>query len=367
MAGSRHLVILGQMGSGKTTVGELVAATLGRQFHDNDTALTARTGSTAAEIQTELGRERLHALERQVVDELLAAQEPTVIAAPASIVLGMPHRALQERAFTAWLLVSPSLLAQRVATSSHRPLPVLDRDVWFEQLAAERDLLYRANADVVVDADALAPDEVADEIVRSYRASTRQRSAAVDLFWIPVGAGGATPIVRWSTRLVEHLLSRLQRRRARDLYHAAMQVHLDGARHDIEMGPAWGRGHGHGVVAEGPVGLRLLGRSRLFRYEVRRCLNGVIPDLSEAVGAPVRVTDDPVRAQRVLDLAPDFPTAVWGRDELGAGDMWNSNSLIAWLLVGGGLDLEGVRPPKGGRAPGWTAGIVVASRNRSQS
>jgi hypothetical protein len=42
--------------------------------------------------------------------------------------------------------------------------------------------------------------------------------------------------------------------------------------------------------------------------------------------------------------------------------MWNSNSLISWLLARGGIAVEAVGPPAGGRAPGWRAGLVVARR-----
>ena len=52
----------------------------------------------------------------------------------------------------------------------------------------------------------------------------------------------------------------------------------------------------------------------------------------------------------------------WGRDELGTGDMWNSNSLVAWLLARSGHEVSGLEPPGGGRAPGWSAGLVVAGR-----
>jgi hypothetical protein len=64
----------------------------------------------------------------------------------------------------------------------------------------------------------------------------------------------------------------------------------------------------------------------------------------------------------VLDLAPSVPTLVWGRDQLRAGEMWNSNSFISWLLARSGLDTESIRPPAGGRAPGWQAGLVIARR-----
>jgi len=42
--------------------------------------------------------------------------------------------------------------------------------------------------------------------------------------------------------------------------------------------------------------------------------------------------------------------------------MWNSNSVISWLIVRSGLAIESIRPPAGGRAPGWHAGVVVARR-----
>jgi hypothetical protein len=120
---------------------------------------------------------------------------------------------------------------------------------------------------------------------------------------------------------------------------------------------------GRGVVAEGAVGFRWAHRLRIFRYEVRRRREGVIPDVCEAVESPRRLTEDPRIAQRVLDLVPCVPTPVWGRDELHAGEMWNSNSLISWLLTRAGLCAASIRPPAGGRAPGWDAGLVVARRD----
>jgi len=64
----------------------------------------------------------------------------------------------------------------------------------------------------------------------------------------------------------------------------------------------------------------------------------------------------------VLELVPEFPTHTWGRDELSAGEMWNSNSLASWLLARAGLGTSDIGPPPGGRAPGWEAGLIVASR-----
>jgi len=131
----------------------------------------------------------------------------------------------------------------------------------------------------------------------------------------------------------------------------------------IEQAPAWdAHGRERGVVAEGAVGASWAGRFKIFRYEVRCWRDGAIPDIDEAVDSPRRLAGDPAVARWVLDLAPQVPTAVWGRDELGTGEMWNSNSVVAWLLETCGLDAETILPPPGGRAPGWRAGLVVARR-----
>jgi len=159
------------------------------------------------------------------------------------------------------------------------------------------------------------------------------------------------------------LMSHRERREASNLYHSALQVCIGPERYVIEMTPAWGNvERNHGVMCRGPVGLLQLGRSRYFRYEVRRWRDGRIPDVAEAVGGPHRLSTTNARAQLLLDLVPAFPTAIWGRDQFHTGDMWNSNSLTSWLLVSSGHDSGGLRPPDGGRAPGWQAGSTVAAR-----
>ncbi|HEX5902815.1 MAG TPA: hypothetical protein VF028_06840 [Actinomycetota bacterium] len=118
---------------------------------------------------------------------------------------------------------------------------------------------------------------------------------------------------------------------------------------------------------EGPVGTRLAGRFRLFRYEVRRWRDGVILDIAEAVSSPIRVADDLARASRVLDLVPSVPALVWGRDERHTGEMWNSNSIISWLLARAGVEAAKIQLPPRGRAPGWHAGIVIAGRDAAHA
>ena len=190
------------------------------------------------------------------------------------------------------------------------------------------------------------------------------RSAAgIDLYWLPLGAGGHS--VRLNGKVFEAAAAGLGRRDRFDLYHSALQVYVPEGRFVIEQAPAWSDGGERGVVAEGAVGARAAGRFRLFRYEIRRWRDGVVPDIAEAVESPRRLSDDPECARRLLELAPEVPTPVWGRDELGAGEMWNSNSTISWLLARSGLDVEAILTPIGGRAPGWRAGIVVARRHHT--
>ncbi len=194
-------------------------------------------------------------------------------------------------------------------------------------------------------------------------APEKRSTGFVDLYWIPLGAGATVPIVRWNGLLYESVTARLTGRPPCDLYHAGLEVTVDQDRYVIEMAPAWDAASASAqVVAVGPVGARWLGRSRLFRYQVRCWRDGSIPDLSYAVDSPRRVTSHADVAQRLLDLAPRFPTATWGRDELRAGEMWNSNSLVAWLLASTGVETVAIAPPPGGRAPGWHAGLAVAAR-----
>jgi hypothetical protein len=190
--------------------------------------------------------------------------------------------------------------------------------------------------------------------------------AAVDLYWLPLGAGGH--FVRLNGRIYEAVAARLQRRPARDLYHSALQVEAPDGTYVIEQAPVhdWS-GHQRGVVAEGPVGARWAGRFRIFRYEIRLWRGGHIPDVAEAVDSPRRLAGDKNRTLRVLELTKQIPTPVWGRDELSTGEMWNSNSVIAWVLARSGIDTDAIHPPTGGRAPGWQAGLVVARRQDQQT
>jgi hypothetical protein len=132
------------------------------------------------------------------------------------------------------------------------------------------------------------------------------RAAAVDLYWIPLGAGAH--VVRISGKLFEAASALVDRRSRFDLYHSALVITLPEGRFVIEQAPVPDRyGERRGVVAQGPVGMRWLGRFRVFRYEIRCWRDGQIPDIDQAVGSPVRLTDDVEVAQGILDLLPSIP------------------------------------------------------------
>lgn len=186
----------------------------------------------------------------------------------------------------------------------------------------------------------------------------------LDLYWIPLGAG--TPVVRASGVVYEAVHALMHGEPRRPLYHSALVADAGDGRTVIEVTPVPdGRGDERGVVGEGPVGARLLGRWRVFRYEVRRWRDGVIPDIADAVGSPVTITDERGAVAAVLDDVARVPTPVWGRDEHHTGDMWNSNSVVSWLLARAGLLDAAGSPPLGGRAPGWVAGLRVAAMTQT--
>ena len=184
-------------------------------------------------------------------------------------------------------------------------------------------------------------------------------SPAVDLWWLPVGAGGH--VVVHTSRWWELFRAHREHRRPGPLFHAALEVFDGDCRSVIEMTPAWGQPPGsRGVVADGPVGVRWFGACRFLRYEVRCWKDGSIPDRDWAVGPPTRFALSPVDARTLLGRVATVPPLTWGRDAFGIGDMWNSNSLVSWLLHTSGIDARRLTPPDGGSAPGWHSGIAAA-------
>jgi hypothetical protein len=97
----------------------------------------------------------------------------------------------------------------------------------------------------------------------------------------------------------------------------------------------------------------------MFRYEIRCWQEGIIADAAEAVTTQTVTTQSEI-AQRLIGLVDAVPAFVWGVRIAGSEEMWNSNSVISYLLALAGLPADSYPPPPGGRAPGWRTGIALA-------
>ncbi|MDP8905802.1 MAG: serine transporter, partial [Chloroflexota bacterium] len=117
-----RVVLVGMMGSGKTTVGRLLAAATGWPYHDNDELLRRRFGLTARELLDREGELGLRAAESAALFVGLAAPEPAIVGSAAGTILDAPARqAMGERGFVVWLRARADTLAGRAAGGWHRP------------------------------------------------------------------------------------------------------------------------------------------------------------------------------------------------------------------------------------------------------
>ena len=161
-----HLYLIGNMGSGKTTVGRLVAQRLGLPFYDLDQRIEQRTGLSIAEMFAQRGEAAFRAIEREILLET-ACLPIGVIATGGGVVLSETNRELMRvLGWVIYLRASPETLWQRLQHTTDRPL--LRTESPYETLRAiaqQREPLYQ-EADWVIDTDALCPEEVADAIVR---------------------------------------------------------------------------------------------------------------------------------------------------------------------------------------------------------
>ena len=156
------------MGSGKTTVGRLVAERLGWTYVDSDDQVCERTGRSVREIFEEDGEAAFRREERLALEAAVSDDQPRVVSVAGGAVLDAANRALLRRAGTvAWLRADPSVLAARVTASgqAHRPLLGDDPHGNLVRLDAERRPLYEELADLIVDVEARTPEEIAEHLV----------------------------------------------------------------------------------------------------------------------------------------------------------------------------------------------------------
>jgi shikimate kinase len=169
-AAERHLVFVGLMGSGKTTVGKRCAEELGRPFVDTDDLVEASAGQTVAELFATVGEVGFRAVERQAVSDACASPVPVVIACGGGAVLDPDNRRhLQGSGCVVWLQAPAASLADRIGSTSARPLLANGNpEVTLERLATLRAGTYAAVAEAVVDTDGRSVEEVVARALEAY-------------------------------------------------------------------------------------------------------------------------------------------------------------------------------------------------------
>jgi shikimate kinase len=158
----RPVVLVGLMGTGKTSVGRPLAELLGRAFLDSDAQLDVATHATARELAAAVGADELHRLEGRAVLAALAHRPPAVVAAAAAVVLDdAVAAALAHEAVVVWLHADTTTLVARVATGTHRPFVGDDAHAHLAAMDRERADRYAAIADVTVDTTGQDPTALA--------------------------------------------------------------------------------------------------------------------------------------------------------------------------------------------------------------
>jgi shikimate kinase len=166
---SEHVVLVGLMATGKSTVGRAVAEHLGRPFLDSDHQVELRTGQTVKEIFEAEGEDAFRRYEAQALADALTTPMPAVIAAAGGVVLDISNRDLLRDPHVIWLRADPELLAERVDRSDHRPLLADDPRGVLQRMSAERYQLYAQVADDIIDVDELTQPAVAARILELLR------------------------------------------------------------------------------------------------------------------------------------------------------------------------------------------------------
>ena len=166
-------VLVGPPGSGKSTVGALLATRLGTTFRDTDDDITARAGRAISDIFIEDGEPVFRELERGAVRDALAEHDG-VLALGGGAVTDAGTRALLRGHRVVFLDVGLADAAVRIGLNRDRPLLLGNPRQRLRQLLAERLPLYREVAVAEIDTDERSPDDVADAVLAAVSALERR-------------------------------------------------------------------------------------------------------------------------------------------------------------------------------------------------
>ena len=166
-----NLALVGFMGTGKSSVGRLVADSLHFTFLDTDDVIIARAGKSIADIFAESGEPAFREFERRLVEEL-ARRTKTVIATGGGLPANEANLAsLKSHSLVVCLWASPEKIWERVRSQSHRPLlNETDPQAKIRSLLAVREPFYR-QADVLVNTEMRSLREVAQQVTHQFHAA----------------------------------------------------------------------------------------------------------------------------------------------------------------------------------------------------
>lgn len=164
----QHLVLVGLMGVGKTTIARVVADRLHRRVLDTDAIIESRNGRSVRDVFATDGEPAFRALETEILLESLASPEPVVIAGAGGVVLSEINRTALKGsgARVVWLCADPATLVERVKGGGHRPLLDADPAGTLQRMFIEREALYREVADAIVLVDNRSISDVVEAVLR---------------------------------------------------------------------------------------------------------------------------------------------------------------------------------------------------------
>jgi len=163
-----NIMLIGMRGSGKTTVGRLLATELNMTFIDLDEEITRRAGRSVTEIVEASGWDVFRDLEGEA-SRLVAKRDNQVVATGGGIVEREDNvRALRARGTVVWLRADAATLSARIADGEDRPpLTGSDPETEMRRVLVSREARYSAAADIQIDTVGQTPDEIVKTIIES--------------------------------------------------------------------------------------------------------------------------------------------------------------------------------------------------------